>query len=280
MDKDRVRGFADKVYADAAGAMTVGMAYVGTKVGPVSRDGGQRPNAGGGGRRHRKTTSTLCRGMAERHDVGGLSSAISPRLRPFNCPRSMPIAGFEGSDQLMGGLALFTPSCSASRPRSLRPSRRRWGEPQRAWRRRGRGARLAQLWPIRNRFTSLWINALPDIVERLKLGGRVLDVGCGAGRVSAVIAKAFPQAEVIGLDPDENSVVRARATQPRRSYGPTFPSSCKQRATCQQWRLRSDPCVRLCARLCRPAGDAERDPRIAEAGRRPVCDGAESGRPP
>src|SRR4029453_3475217 len=33
MDKDKLRTFVDKVYADTAGAMTAGMAYVGTKMG-------------------------------------------------------------------------------------------------------------------------------------------------------------------------------------------------------------------------------------------------------
>ena len=35
MDRDKVRAFADKVYADTAGAMATGMVYVGTV-----RDGG------------------------------------------------------------------------------------------------------------------------------------------------------------------------------------------------------------------------------------------------
>ena len=33
MDKTKIRVFADKVHADMAGAMTVGMAYVGVKRG-------------------------------------------------------------------------------------------------------------------------------------------------------------------------------------------------------------------------------------------------------
>jgi hypothetical protein len=33
MDKDKVKTFADKVFADMAGAMTAGMGYVGTKTG-------------------------------------------------------------------------------------------------------------------------------------------------------------------------------------------------------------------------------------------------------
>ncbi len=33
MNKDKVKAFADKVYGDMAGAMGIGMAYVGVKTG-------------------------------------------------------------------------------------------------------------------------------------------------------------------------------------------------------------------------------------------------------
>jgi hypothetical protein len=50
MDKDTVKAFADKVFADMAGAMTAGMGYVGTKTGLF------RSMAGRG----RCTSTTLC----------------------------------------------------------------------------------------------------------------------------------------------------------------------------------------------------------------------------
>ena len=47
-------------------------------------------------------------------------------------------------------------------------------------------------------------------MERLENGGRVLDVGCGVGRVSVIIAKTFPKCEVVGLDPDAESIRQAQ----------------------------------------------------------------------
>ena len=52
------------------------------------------------------------------------------------------------------------------------------------------------------------VRAIEGIVARLEKGGRVLDVGCGAGRVCIVIAHAFPGCEVVGLDPDAESTGR------------------------------------------------------------------------
>jgi len=46
---------------------------------------------------------------------------------------------------------------------------------------------------------------------RLQSGGRVLDFGCGSGRVALAVKKAFPKAEVSGVDLDAESIARAVA---------------------------------------------------------------------
>ena len=57
-----------------------------------------------------------------------------------------------------------------------------------------------------------WIPAAPDIHQRLLSSPlRVADVGCGAGWSAIAIGRAFPKAQVIGLDADEASVADARA---------------------------------------------------------------------
>ena len=43
MDKDRIKTFAEKVNQDAAGAMTVGMAYIGTRMGLFRAMAGKGP---------------------------------------------------------------------------------------------------------------------------------------------------------------------------------------------------------------------------------------------
>src|SRR5205814_10696863 len=60
------------------------------------------------------------------------------------------------------------------------------------------------------RFASYWLKSLPDVVAKLQAGGRMLDFGCGAGRVAMAIKKAFPAAEVAGYDVDAQSIARAR----------------------------------------------------------------------
>lgn len=58
---------------------------------------------------------------------------------------------------------------------------------------------------------SRWIPAVPDLHEALTSRRlRVADVGCGAGWSTIAIARAFPLADVVGVDSDEASIADAR----------------------------------------------------------------------
>ncbi len=61
----------------------------------------------------------------------------------------------------------------------------------------------------RNFLTQVYIPSMPDISARLRAGGAALDVGCGAGIASMAIAKAYPKAEVFGVDVFAPSIERA-----------------------------------------------------------------------
>jgi SAM-dependent methyltransferase len=61
-----------------------------------------------------------------------------------------------------------------------------------------------------------WLDALPDIRDRLAAGGHVLDLGCGTGWSSIALAEAFPAVRVRGVDLDEASVREATRTASAR----------------------------------------------------------------
>jgi SAM-dependent methyltransferase len=54
--------------------------------------------------------------------------------------------------------------------------------------------------------------ALPQLVAELSRGGRVVDVHCGGGRWLVAMARRFPDVELVGVEFEEDSVARARAT--------------------------------------------------------------------
>jgi SAM-dependent methyltransferase len=56
-----------------------------------------------------------------------------------------------------------------------------------------------------------WLPALDGVVDKLKRGARVADVGCGHGASTAIMAAAFPNSKFVGIDFHAPSIDKARA---------------------------------------------------------------------
>jgi 2-polyprenyl-3-methyl-5-hydroxy-6-metoxy-1,4-benzoquinol methylase len=80
--------------------------------------------------------------------------------------------------------------------------------------------RLGQGGINRPAFTSAlveeWLPALGPAAQRLADGGRLADLGCGHGWSTLAVARAYPKAEVWGLDSDPASIADARAAAAQR----------------------------------------------------------------
>jgi 2-polyprenyl-3-methyl-5-hydroxy-6-metoxy-1,4-benzoquinol methylase len=60
--------------------------------------------------------------------------------------------------------------------------------------------------------------ALDGVVEKLEKGGRVLDVGCGAGVAIFAMAKAYPKSRFDGYDLSHHAVARARESAAKNGF--------------------------------------------------------------
>ena len=58
--------------------------------------------------------------------------------------------------------------------------------------------------------TSSWIPALDGVADKLAVGGRVADVGCGHGASTVLLAQAYPKARILGSDYHQASIDIAR----------------------------------------------------------------------
>lgn len=56
-----------------------------------------------------------------------------------------------------------------------------------------------------------WFGHVPGLDDRVRTGGRVLDIGCGVGWSTITLAQAYPRATFVGIDLDEASIEDARA---------------------------------------------------------------------
>ena len=55
-----------------------------------------------------------------------------------------------------------------------------------------------------------WLPALDGVVDKLKRGARVADVGCGHGASAILMAQAFPKSTFTGVDYHDESIATAR----------------------------------------------------------------------
>jgi SAM-dependent methyltransferase len=62
----------------------------------------------------------------------------------------------------------------------------------------------------RAHLVSEWLPALDGVVDRLRRGARVADIGCGHGASTILMAQAFPRSDFLGLDYHDESIVIAR----------------------------------------------------------------------
>lgn len=220
MDKQRIGAFADTVYRDMAGAMAIGMGYLGLKTGlfEAMKDGA--PVASG--------ALAARTGMVPRYVEEWLNGMTAAGWLEHDAEAdtfSMPAEhGFllasEGTDHFMGGLFLAGPSLLSQAPAVARAFREGGGVPFEAFDDDWIAALdLMNCGAYENRLGSYWMKQLPDIDARLAGGGRALDVGCGVGKVSLALAETYPMAHITGFDPDPGSVAMARAAATRASAG-------------------------------------------------------------
>jgi len=211
MDKEKVKQAVDKVFRDMAGAMSAGMAFVGTRTGlframqgkgpmkleAVVRESGLQP----------RYVEEWLKGMVSagylEYDPGAQTYLLSEEFAYF--------LASDGSDHFVGGMWEMVPGLMRVAPRVAEAFRAGGGVPFSDF---GpdcvNALDLINRGQYEHRFTDYWLKGLPEVVARLQAGGSALDFGCGSGRVGIALKKAFPKARIAGFDVDAASIRKAK----------------------------------------------------------------------
>jgi SAM-dependent methyltransferase len=84
------------------------------------------------------------------------------------------------------------------------------------------------MWEGMERFTSSWFDnflvqewvpAMPEVERKLQEGARCADIGCGAGRATLTLARAYPTTTHVGYDLADAQLARAQANAAAAGLG-------------------------------------------------------------
>jgi ubiquinone/menaquinone biosynthesis C-methylase UbiE len=211
MDKEKTQQFMLKVIGDVGASLAAGLVFIGNRVGLF------RAMAGAGPLRLDEVVAKT--GLQARYVEEWLAGMVAagyltyaPQTQTYTLPDEHAyFLASEGTDHYLGGLFTGLPRLLATAPKVATAFAQGGGV---AFQDYGEDfpSTLEHMnrGLYENRLIQSWLPTMPDVVERLQWGGAALDIGCGTGIVPLLLARAFPQARVVGLDIDRRSIETAR----------------------------------------------------------------------
>jgi 2-polyprenyl-3-methyl-5-hydroxy-6-metoxy-1,4-benzoquinol methylase len=212
-DAERRDALAGRLFESTVGALDLMAVYLGDRLGLYELLADGRPVtpadlASGAG-----IDARYAREWLEHQAVGGFldvdDDSAEPQLRRYRLPPGhAEVLADPQSLATMTPMARMMVAAGATMPALLAAYRTGDGV---GWDAYGPDLVEAQAAINRPVFEQLvpeqWIPAMPDIDARLRrTGGRVVDIACGGGWSTLAVARAYPHAEVDGLDLDPSSI--------------------------------------------------------------------------
>lgn len=210
-DPDKAHQFVGKVVADCAATVSVALAVIGDQLGLYRAIADAGPVLS---RDLAKLTATSERYVREwliNQAAAGYLDYDSETGR-YGLPAERAVALLaEESPYYVGGALMIALAMTKAEPRALENFRTgagmSWSEHDRymfeGCERLFRPGYLANL--VQN-----WIPALDGVQQKLERGAKVVDIGCGHGASTIILAKAYPKSSFYGFDLHPASIERAR----------------------------------------------------------------------
>ena len=213
-EEDRTRALADRLQADASGALELYTIYLGERLGLYSALADGEPVTSAELAERTGTTERYVREWLEHHAAGGLLEVDDAAAGPLERRYSMPpehVPVLAERDDLRYAAFRGVEVVRAARPMPALVEAFRTGgaPPPIDWRPEGRAEfnRSTYLTLLGNE----WLPSIADVDARLRAQppARIGDVACGTGWSSIAMARAYPSILVHGFDLDADAIALA-----------------------------------------------------------------------
>jgi SAM-dependent methyltransferase len=215
LDPEKLKQYAKHVFDALGGAMTSAMIYLGDRLGLYRALAGGPP----------QTSAELARktGLAERwvrewlHAQGAAGVLVYHGEGRFGLsPEGEAVLADESHPAFGAGFFSHLPQMIAVTEKLPDAFRSGVGLPYDAFGPEGAVGVERGLAPwFRALLVPLVLPRIEGVVERLRAGARVADVGCGGGVALLEMAKAFPRSEFHGYDVSRHALARAEENRAR-----------------------------------------------------------------
>lgn len=211
MNMDKVHETAFRIIGDAGGAFTITLGYLGDRLGMFRAMAGSGPVSSaalaGKTQLNERYVREWLRAMVAAEYV-----EYDPGSDQYHMSEEQAfVLANEDSPLFVGGALQFTPPSIRNVERIAQAFREGGGIPYseigeeipHAIERLFRPAYL-------NFLAKDWFGAVPGLVPRLEKGARIVDIGCGRGQSTVIMARNFPKSRALGIDYHGPSIEAAR----------------------------------------------------------------------
>lgn len=213
MQKEKLSAFTQKIFCDMAGAMAAGLCYVGLKTGLFRVMANKGPLTQEQIIQQSELQPRYVEEWLKGMVCGGYLEYDAKELTYHLPDEHAYLLSSEGTDHFAGGLFHMLPASLSVAPKVAAAFKAGGGVsfedyPEELV----EAIDLINRGNYEHRLISYWLKALPDVLKKLETGALALDVGCGVGRVSLILAQAFPNSRFIGIDSHANSIEEANTS--------------------------------------------------------------------